>query len=762
MKNKKIIIPLFLVSYTLLSSCSFLFPEKISASSASSSSANQSESSSTTDVKTEKKLSITSLPTIVEYYKYDYLNFTNLTVSLDTYENNKLVSSDEITDYTLTDVNGNKLTSETQITQVPADNYMEIYVNYSGATSTYFNIYIDDVSNYSQSLSITSKPKTNYVIDETFDDTGLQVYLLTSYTRDKKKKNFSESTSDYTLTIKNESGNIKSATNYKFEESGDYSLIVTYSLDTSITSTIPLYVASDDRQNNVVTLPDYDDDTISFSTLSTKMEVTFTNTEKELDADDKGYYSPSEVSNEYNIKDYKKRNVYNWKFLPSTGDVPLLVIPVITPTDSAKATTQNWNTIFKAFFGQSTELGFESLHSYYYRSSHKQLNLKGGVTGFFDPSTVDSRYSSLSGYNATSIQSLPALAASWAESTYNIDLTKYDYDKDGYIDGIWLVYLHDYDVTNTDTFWAYTSSTQAINSNISTPTANNYAWASFKFIKGFASSYGDTTNAAIDAHVLIHETGHMLGINDFYSYNTNSTYSPTGEVDMMCKNLGDMDPYVKLMLGWVTPYIVYGSTSSIKIPSSLEKDALFVIPYDSKTYQKDSSGKVKFNAFDEYLILDYYSDKDLNASDYRSYGVSHVSGNGGRLYHVDARLGKYANFSSNSVTLYSDPDEPFTTDTSSTTLIQYITNNEGGSRAESSYTGNAKENAFDEIRWISRDKRHLSTRNVANTNSLFRANDAFKITDYKSSFNQTSVDDTTYYFNIQKTFSTSFTINSIA
>jgi M6 family metalloprotease-like protein len=770
--KKRFIIPFALSILTLLTGCnrlSGLFSSSSTGGSTTSESGSESTkgSSSKSNVTTKKKLSVGTMPNKTEYYLYDTLNFNGLVINAEIYENDVLKTSETITDYTLSDVNGNILTSKTKISEVPVDNYMEVYVNKDGYESTYFNIFIEDVSKYTQSLSVTSKPKTNYTIDDTFSSEGLQVSLITSYYTGKKKNNFSQTIDDYTLTIKDAKNNISNATNYKFSEAGDYTLTISYEgTNDTLTSTIPLYVADDDRQNNIVTLPDYDDDTITFSTISTEMEVSFTNDAKDLEEGNKGYYSPSEVNNAYNITSYRKRNVYGWRYLPTTGDVPLLVIPVVTPGDSAKATTQTWNTIFKSFFGQSTELGYESLHSYYYRSSNKLLNFKGGVTGYFDPSTVDSTYSTISGYNSSTITSLPQLALKWAEDTYNIDATKYDSDSDGYVDGIWLVYLHDYDANNTDTFWAFTSSNQARNGSVTTPVANNFAWASFKFIKGFASSSGDSVNAAIDAHVIIHETGHMLGLNDFYSYGT-SSYSPVGEADMMCKNIGDMDPYAKLMLGWITPYIVYGTSGKIKIPSSLEKDAVFVIPYDSKTYQKDDNGKILFNVFDEYLVLDYYSDKDLNASDYRAYSVNHISGNGGRLYHVDARLGSVDTSSTISTGtygfhLYDDPDEPFTTATNDNYLLQYICNTDTGSRAESNYSGDTSENCFDEIRLISRDKRYMSSYNVANTNSLFRAGDSFDIASYSTSFNKTTVNQVDYYLNCQKAFSTSFKIESIA
>lgn len=44
----------------------------------------------------------------------------------------------------------------------------------------------------------------------------------------------------------------------------------------------------------------------------------------------------------------------------------------------------------------------------------------------------------------------------------------------------------------------------------------------------------------------------------------------------------------------------------------MSKDNVIVIPYDSKSYKFDSDGKLIFNPFDEYIVIDYYSPNGLN------------------------------------------------------------------------------------------------------------------------------------------------------
>jgi M6 family metalloprotease-like protein len=745
---------LFLVTGCGIRESSYISSESTNPSSEETVSSSIYSSSAKVVHEITKSLIVKSLPTKTNYYLYDKLDFTGLIVSEVTYTDGNETNREEITDYVLTDINENVLTDEYQILSVPVDNNMDVYVSKEGCKGEYFNLFIEDVSSFMQSISITSDPVTNYSVNETFDSQRLEVYLTTSYKSGKKKNHFTTSIVNYSMSIRNEQDKtVKPASNYVFTEEGEYTLLISYPGDRdTLTVSRHLIVNKDERVKNLKSLPEYTDDTISFSSLTTKMGVTFTNSTKTLDNNDKGYYSPDEVVNEYNIKDYSDRNVFSKHYAPSTGDVPILVVPIITPGDEAKATDENWERIFKAFFGKSNEVGFESVHSYYYRSSNKKLNFRGSVTEYLDPSTLDSTYSSVSNYNTSTIVSLAQLVTTWAEKRYNLDLTKYDTDKDGYLDAIWMVYLKDED-SSTDTFWAFTASNQSNNGTITRPVANTFCWASLHTI--YDASEDSPT---IQTYTLIHETGHLLGLMDYYSYG-DMTYSPTGCIDMMAFNLGDHNAYSKLRLGWITPYIVYGSTASIKIESCLEKDAVFVIPYDSKTYQKNADGKVEFNVFDEYLVLEYYCDKDLNNNDNSDYAVSHVSGEGGRLYHVDARLGKYLG-GDNPFVLYSDPDAPFTTEKNSHPFY-FISNTDSGSRAEESYLDSAY-NKFDEVRWISADKNYLSYWNQANTDSLFKVNDEFKIADYASSFNKSTVDEVEYFMNCQKTFSTSFKIDSIA
>lgn len=149
----------------------------------------------------------------------------------------------------------------------------------------------------------------------------------------------------------------------------------------------------------------------------------------------------------------------------------------------------------------------------------------------------------------------------------------------------------------------------------------------------------------IDAHTLIHETGHMLGLDDYYSYETDSdgyyTEAPCGMVDMMDCNVGDHDAYSKMLMGWASPKLVNGEGSfAITLKSFTETGEFALIP----------SSSWNGTPYDEYMILQYYTPTGLNEEDsdgypeFDGYGYGHggtYEKSGLQAFHVDSRVFSY-------------------------------------------------------------------------------------------------------------------------
>ncbi len=736
-------------SALILSSCENL----------SNSSQNQShfDSNSTTStvVSTEnlKELKVT-LPTTLTYSRFDKFQIDGLQV--------KDTDDTDIQDYTLTYDDNTSLNDGDYLLN-EAGTY-NLSINADGYRPYNFQLTILESTNFKQTLVEKSAPeKTSYTYlsTEKIDLTGLSLQLKTTYRNNSKRsKRYEELIDTSKINVLLDGVDVTDQ-DVTFDSLGSHTVSLVYKENGWInneiinsTITYSIYV-----KDGTLKPQKYVDNTITSTVSDTdtyEVNITKENSTKDESSTDKGYYAPSEVDASFNIQTYGRKSFDNWYYTPSVGEVPFLIVPVVLPGYENLATAENLSLINKAFFGNSSDLYFESLHSYYYRSSYGQFDITGVVTDYFDLKTYDSSFKSINNITSDSPAIIALDALNWASTVQGYDLTDFDSDSDGLIDGMWIVYLGPTNSQQTQ-FWGF-SSTTGYTGNVVNPTVNNYGWVGINFLDDSYASYGSQINYQnkdCDAHVLIHETGHMLGAYDYYTYSY-SGYDPTGRCLTMSYNSNDQDLYTKMLFGWVTPYIVYDTSKLSIVASQAKKDQLIVIPYEGKQYTKNQNGKVQFNMFDEYIVLEYYTDDDLNSYDYDCYQVNHIQGKGIRMLHIDNRLAYVNGYTSTSyqVSLFSDPDEVLTT---TQKLIKPISNSESGYRSESSFYGlPSSYDAFDEIRVISKDKRILSQTNEANTSTLFQSGDSFNISNYYNSFpNKTLNSDKTTYtvkFNNGKSF----------
>lgn len=246
-----------------------------------------------------------------------------------------------------------------------------------------------------------------------------------------------------------------------------------------------------------------------------------------------------------------------------------------------------------------------------------------------------------------------------------------------------------------------------------------------------------------DAHVIIHETGHRLGLTDYYSYGK-QTYSPLGGKDRMDNNVFDHNPYSKRLLGWVPPNVVTGSVDDRSLyTSSHKEDSRVVIPSDDYVPEIDSDGKLLFNPFDEYLVIDCFANRNRNTEGWDIYQRTPLNGQGGRVFHVDSRL-----MDSDTRKLTDDPSSLFTLQETITGLkeqphaLHPISNTESGERAEHNYGLPKSADAYDEIRLISGwgiGNRYydmpLSQTHTQSLDDLFKKNQSFSLSSFPNQFN---------------------------
>ncbi|MDE7106201.1 MAG: hypothetical protein K2O22_03460, partial [Anaeroplasmataceae bacterium] len=136
-----------------------------------------------------------------------------------------------------------------------------------------------------------------------------------------------------------------------------------------------------------------------------------------------------------------------------------------------------------------------------------------------------------------------------------------------------------------------------------------YAWAGIDFMHPTEdeAQFYDPSDITVDAHTYIHETGHMLGLDDYYDYDENSGVNSYGfyGCDMMDYNIGDHSSISKLLLGWVTPTIVEGKgTGTIDLKSFTTSGEFILIADHTLT-----------SIYDSYWLIEFYTNDGLNAHD---------------------------------------------------------------------------------------------------------------------------------------------------
>ena len=374
----------------------------------------------------------------------------------------------------------------------------------------------------------------------------------------------------------------------------------------------------------------------------------------------------------YRYEHYVENSVYPMSCTPSVGEAKLLIIPVWF-TDSTNFITSDKRENVRAdietsYFGTTSDTGWHSVKSYYEEESLGALTLDGTVSQWYECGKSYKDYGSDPASEESGAPKTAALvetATNWYFTNHSSEKRKdYDCDGDGYLDGVMLIYAApDYGTLRRDSYdnlWAYCYWIQDYSAqNPSNPGVNAFFWASYDFMYGSEvvsnrtgkSSYnaGDTSHCSLDAHTFIHEMGHMFGLEDYYDY-SDSSYQPAGAFSMQDHNVAGHDPFSSFALGWGKAYIPTESTT-IDLKPFVTDGEMIVLTPSWNSYN---------SPFDEYLILEYYTDLGLNEFDttnkYMSkYGKNYPTGThdyGIRLWHVDARL-VYTNtgtFSANKVT----------------------------------------------------------------------------------------------------------------
>lgn len=428
---------------------------------------------------------------------------------------------------------------------------------------------------------------------------------------------------------------------------------------------------------------------------------------------------------------YKFANLYGDEDpLPSTGkESRLLVLPVNVAGSSTNYpywTAKMLSDMNKCIFGAANETGWQSLKSYYATSSYGALNIVGKVADAYTGTAT------ISDIQTNGPDTLINAAIANYEAN-NTDYLDYDADKDGYLDGVMVIYnVKDYSVVSSlgDNFWAFTSNLDN-KANTIKPTGNKYFWASYDFMY---EQYGTTQ---VDAHTFVHETGHMMGLDDYYSYDSQNNLTdiaPMGGIDMMDANIIDHDAFSKFALGWEAAQYVTGDKGSVTLtlkPAATTKDQCVLLPTS-----KGWNG----TAFDEYLMLEYYTPTGLNQRDSEEAydnGARGFTQNGIRIYHVDARLFDISSVTQDSEGYVSGFKGSYVTrsgyDTVKGSTAQYSVYPAHSNSVSYSYV-NTKYRLIQELDSSSSHLNFATSSHMATNATLFQKGESFSFASYKGEF----------------------------
>jgi M6 family metalloprotease-like protein len=316
-----------------------------------------------------------------------------------------------------------------------------------------------------------------------------------------------------------------------------------------------------------------------------------------------------------------------WGGMPTTGTDKILVLCIdFSDYPATTATSTITDKVFGA--GDSAQYPYESLHNFYQRSSYSQLDLQGTVLGWYRPAYTRASVTQTGAGRENLIKE--------ALQYYNasIDYSQFDNNHDGKIDYFAVLW------TGPDNGWAnfwwgyQTSWWYTAAPPLDGVTPDTYSWQWERTWSGGAPS------GVFTPRVMIHETGHALGLPDYYDYD--DTVGPDGGVggyDMMDSNTGDHNAFSKWLLDWIAPPVVSWVTRTQTLtPSCTNRtgSALVVMP-----------GLAAGNWNGEFFLVQNrnltWDSNDRN-----------MPGSGLHIWHVDARLDGFGNdyLSNNSYTAH--------------------------------------------------------------------------------------------------------------
>jgi M6 family metalloprotease-like protein len=301
-----------------------------------------------------------------------------------------------------------------------------------------------------------------------------------------------------------------------------------------------------------------------------------------------------------------------WRGMPTTGTVKVLALLIDFSDFPAYNSAASIGEDLFGAGGRPQDTPYESLHSYYERSSYGRLDIQGDVLGWYRPAQPRSAVAQTTAGRERLIRQ----ALTYYEAQGH-DFSQYDNDGDGAIDYLMVVWTGNH--TGWSGFWwGYQTQFGDTGFTLDGKRLGTYSW---QWEVRYAAGAPPRSAAARDfkPEVTIHETGHALGLPDYYDYEPGlGPDGGVGGLDMMDADQGDHNAFSKYLLDWIDPAVMASGAAPVTLRGAAETgDAVLVMP------------GLGSGPFGEYFLV---QNRQRTGNDVG------LPADGLLIWHVDARL----------------------------------------------------------------------------------------------------------------------------
>ncbi len=297
-----------------------------------------------------------------------------------------------------------------------------------------------------------------------------------------------------------------------------------------------------------------------------------------------------------------------WRGMPTTGTNNVLVFMIDFPDEPH---VNSYELVTNKLFGAGLPADFprESLTKYYERSSYGLLHLKGMALGWYTMQHNRDWYTSTYGSGNEANYAIIQEVAEHFDGS--VDYKQFDNNGDGKID-YFAVLWSGPDNGWGNFWWGYQ---WQLYSDL---TLDGVQFSKFSWQWESNPSY--TGSSEYDPGVIIHETGHALGLPDYYDYAYGvGPEGGVGGMDMMDSGYGDHNCFSKFMLDWLSPTVITSLAKQLPLRAAADYP-------EAVAMAKNYSGA---SPYAEYFMIQ--NRQQVNNDEL-------LPNSGLVIWHIDARL----------------------------------------------------------------------------------------------------------------------------